>query len=91
MLNLIFGLLLLAGVVFALLPKTRFLAAYFLITPVVTLGFALLSFVLSAWLTRGANHQIQATIVQSTFLAAVLLGLLAGTLTARWANRRLSL
>lgn len=91
MINLIFGLLLLAGVVFALVPKTRFLAAYFLITPVVTLGFVLLAFVGSAWLTRGASHQIQATIVQSTFLAAVLLGFIAGILTARWANRLLRL
>ena len=91
MINLVFGLLLIAGVVFAIVPKARFLAAYFLITPVVTLGFVLLAFVLSAWLTRGSSHQVQATMVQSTFLAAVLLGFLAGILTARWANRRLGL
>ncbi len=81
----------LAGVVCALIPRARFLAAYFLITPVVMLGAVLLSFLLSAWLTRGVNHQMQATIIQSTSLAAAILGLIAGIFTARWANRWLRL
>jgi hypothetical protein len=89
--NLIFGGLMLAGVVCAVIPRTRFLAAYLLITPTVMVGAVLLSFLVGAWLTRGAGHQMQATIIQSTSLAAALLGLIAGIFTARWANRWLRL
>lgn len=91
MLTLAIGVVMLAGVVFLFSARTRFLSAYFILIPTFIIAGALLSFVISGFMTREVEHRAQATIVKTSFFVCMAVGALLGAFLANIANRRLEL
>lgn len=78
----------LLGLVFAFIPKLRFLTAYLVFVPLMTMAGGLAAFMLLGIMSPPSNHVQQAETTRQMFLVGTGFGFVAGCAFAWWLNSR---